>query len=181
MSAPHFFSHPSRGRGGPGSEPRPDLPAAPPDGAEVDPPSDAELVALPVPPVLQEPTAPSRRGATTRSKLAEGARGIKLAIRAESSYFAHAYRGLLIAISAALLGLSAGGWCLLIVSAALVLVAETFRCALCAALDAVADPADPLAKTAREIAAGGLLFASMTSAAITITVLVSRLGEVLGW
>ncbi|WP_152049745.1 diacylglycerol kinase family protein [Tautonia marina] len=121
------------------------------------------------------------RHATTRLKFDEGARGIKLAIRAESSFFAHAYRGLLIAICAVILGVSATGWCFLIISAALVLVAETFRCAIIATLDLMADPGDPRARGAREIASGGLLFASITSGCLTVMVLSAKLSEMLGW
>lgn len=121
------------------------------------------------------------RHATTRLKFDEGARGIKLAIRAESSFFAHAYRGLLIAICAVILGVSATGWCFLIISAALVLVAETFRCAIIATLDLVTDPGDPRARGAREIASGGLLFASITSGCLTVMVLSAKLSEMLGW
>lgn len=121
------------------------------------------------------------RNATTRLKFAEGCRGIKLAIRAESGFFAHAYRGLLIAMTAAILGVSPTGWCFLIVSAALVLTAETFRCAILMTLDLVAEPGDPRARTAREISSGGLLFASITSGCLTVLVLSSRLSEMLGW
>lgn len=121
------------------------------------------------------------KNTTTRKKLAEGARGIKRALRAESSFFAHAYRGLLIAISALILGVSATGWCFLIVSAALVLITETFRCAISISLDLLAEPGDPKAIAIREIASGGLLFASISSACLTIMVLGERLGEVLGW
>lgn len=122
-----------------------------------------------------------RKRVTTRLKLAEGARGIKQAIRAESSFFAHAYRGLLIAISAIILGVPAIGWCFLLISAALVLLAETFRCTIHVILDELDDPDEPRFVAAREIASGGLLFASITSAGLTLMVLTSRLGELLGW
>lgn len=125
--------------------------------------------------------ATEAKNSTTRKKVSEGARGIKRALRAESSFFAHAYRGLLIAISALILGVSATGWCFLIVSAALVLITETFRCAISISLDLLAEPGDPKALAIREIASGGLLFASITSACLTIMVLGERLGEVLGW
>ncbi|WP_169976707.1 diacylglycerol kinase family protein [Tautonia rosea] len=128
------------------------------------------------PQILTEP-----RHATTRLKFDEGARGIKLAIRSESGFFAHAYRGLLIAICAVILGVSSTGWCFLIVSAALVLVAETFRCAILATLDLLVEPGDPRVRNAREIASGGLLFASITSGCLTVMVLSAKLSEMLGW
>src|SRR5690348_2475284 len=60
----------------------------------------------------------------TRSKLFAGFRGLKHAVRGDSSFFAHGYRGTLIAITAALLGVNQWGWCLLIIAACLVLLAE---------------------------------------------------------
>ena len=54
----------------------------------------------------------------TRSKLAAGSRGIKSAVRGDSSFFAHGYRGTLIVITAALLGIDQRGWCLLVLGAA---------------------------------------------------------------
>ena len=51
----------------------------------------------------------------TRGKLAAGWRGLKSAIRGDSSFFAHGYRGTLIAITAALLGIDQRGWCLLVI------------------------------------------------------------------
>jgi diacylglycerol kinase len=165
MSKPHLFKPPSD-----------DEPAPPADGVpdEGHPAADVEQERDPLASV--EP-----RHATTRLKLAEGARGIKLAIRAESGFFAHAYRGLLIAITAAILGVSPTGWCFLIVSAALVLTAEAFRCALITSVELFAEPGDPRARIVREMASGGLLFASITSGCLTITVLSAKLGEMLGW
>lgn len=188
MSDPHLFPNRARGEGnqtGPDLRPGPDpalaasAPAPAPEPFEL--PSGAQLVDLEAEADELDPQPADRRGATTRRKLAEGARGIKLAIRAESSFFAHGYRGLLIAISAAILDVPPMGWCFLIISAALVLLAETFRCGIIATLDAVARPGDPKARVAEEIASGGLLFASITSACLTFAVLGSKLGELLGW
>src|SRR5437588_9267366 len=69
-----------------------------------------------------------RRG--SRDKFAAGLRGLKHAIRGDSSFFAHAYRGTLIALTAALLGVSPWGWCLLVIAACLVLVSELMHSAL---------------------------------------------------
>ncbi|MEW4571207.1 diacylglycerol kinase family protein [Tautonia sp. JC769] len=165
MSKPHLFQSRTHGDGEPTVSV---LPAQVPE-QEIDEGSEG-------PQILTEP-----RQATTRSKFDEGARGIKLAIRAESGFFAHAYRGLLIAICAVILGVSSTGWCFLIVSAALVLVAETFRCAIIATVDLIAEPGDPRARAAREIASGGLLFASITSGCLTVMVLSAKLSEMLGW
>src|SRR5271168_1506576 len=62
-----------------------------------------------------EPTAQADRR-NTRRKLAAGWRGLKSAIRGDSSFFAHGYRGTLIAITAALLGVNQWSWCLLVIA-----------------------------------------------------------------
>ena len=51
-----------------------------------------------------DPTAQADRR-NARGKLAAGWRGLKSAVRGDSSFFAHGYRGTLIVITAALLGI----------------------------------------------------------------------------
>src|SRR5206468_198678 len=46
---------------------------------------------------------------TTKEKFAAGLRGLKHAVRGDSSFFAHAYRGLLIGMTAAVLGIDPRG------------------------------------------------------------------------
>ncbi len=122
---------------------------------------------------------PDRR--TTGEKFSAGLSGLKLAIRGDSSFFAHAYRALLIVITAAILGISPIGWCFLVVSAALVLIAEMAHGAVDTLARALGDPEEPGLKAAREIATAGVLVAAVTSAAITLTVLGLKLGVQLGW
>src|SRR5262249_55619218 len=55
----------------------------------------------------------------SREKFAAGLRGLKHAIRGDSSFFAHAYRGTLIAITAAMLSVDPLGWCLLVIAASM--------------------------------------------------------------
>jgi diacylglycerol kinase (ATP) len=112
-----------------------------------------------------------------RSKLAAGWRGLKSAVRGDSSFFAHGYRGTLIAITAALLGIDPRGWCLLVVAACLVLIAELGHSAVDTLARSIADPEEPRLKTAREIAAAGVLVAAVGSAAITIIVLSVKFAE----
>jgi diacylglycerol kinase len=116
----------------------------------------------------------------TRSKLAAGWRGIKSAVRGDSSFFAHGYRGTLIVITAALLGIDQRGWCLLVLGACLVLIAELAHSSIDTLARAIGDPEEPRLKTAREIAAGGVLVAAVGSAAVTIIVLSWKFAELLG-
>ena len=118
---------------------------------------------------------------TTREKLGAGLRGLKHAVRGDSSFFAHAYRGLLIAMTAAMLGIDPRGWCLLTLAAALVLIAELALSAVDTLARAFGDAEAPGPKMAREIATGGVLVAAIASAAVTITVLALKLGDLLGW
>src|SRR6516162_2916324 len=94
-----------------------ELQAAPEGDARADPPS-----ALPGPyldfDAPREPTAQADRR-NARLKLAAGWRGLKAAVRGDSSFFAHGYRGTLIAIAAAMLGVDLRGWCLLVLGACL--------------------------------------------------------------
>ena len=116
-----------------------------------------------------------------KAKLAAGLIGLKHAFRGDSSFFAHAYRGLLIAIAAAMLGVGPSSWCLLVLSAALVLIAELSHSAIDTLARALGDPEAPGPKAAREIASAGVLIAVVVFAAVSVTILVLKLNDMLGW
>jgi diacylglycerol kinase len=119
---------------------------------------------------------------TMREKLAAGLRGLKHAVRGDSSFFAHAYRTLLIALTAALLGVGPLPWCLILLAAGLILVAELSHSAIDTMARALGNPEDDGLKVAREIATGGVLVAVFIAWAVWITVLVIRLVDHLaGW
>ena len=151
--------------------------------------TEAPPVLLPVPEVDERlfdleswPAWMARAGRrTSREKLAAGLRGLKYAIRGDSSFFAHAYRGILIAMTAALLGVSPWSWCLLVIAACLVLLSELTHSAIDTLARAIGDPEDPPLRMAREIATSVVLVAAIGSGAITITVLTIKFGELLGW
>lgn len=110
-----------------------------------------------------------------------GVRGLKHAIRGDSSFFAHAYRGTLIVITAGLLGVNQWSWCLLVIAASLVLIAELAHSAVDTLARAIGDPEEPRLCMAREIAAAGVLVAAFGSGAVTLTVLSWKLAQLLGW
>jgi len=118
---------------------------------------------------------------SSREKFTAGLRGLKHAIRGDSSFFAHGYRGILIAMSAALLGVSPWSWCLLVLAACLVLLSELTHSAVDTLARAAGDPESPPFRMAREIAAAGVLVAAFGSGAVTVVVLTMKLGELLGW
>ena len=132
---------------------------------------------------LEEPLAVTARAGrrTSREKFAAGLRGLKHAIRGDSSFFAHAYRGVLIVMTAALLGVNLWGWCLLVIAACLVLLAELTHSAVDTLARAVGDPEEPRLRIAREIAVAGVVVAAFASGTVTVVVLTWKLGELLGW
>jgi diacylglycerol kinase (ATP) len=151
----------------PQADPRADLPSALPEPyLQFDPP--------------REPTAQADRR-NARLKLAAGWRGLKAAVRGDSSFFAHGYRGTLIAITAALLGVNQWGWCFLFLGACLVLTAELTHSAVDTLARAVGDPEEPRLKTARDIAAASVLLAAFASGAVTLIVLSAKFVELVSW
>lgn len=116
-----------------------------------------------------------------RAKLSAGLSGLKHAFRGDSSFFAHTYRGFLIAIAATMLGVGPSGWCFLVLAAGLVLIAELCHSAVDTLARALGDPEAPGPKVAREIASGGVLVAVVVFAAVSVTVLVLKLNDLLGW
>lgn len=114
-------------------------------------------------------------------KLMAGLVGIKHAIRGDSSFFAHAYRALLIFLTAGMIGVSPLGWFLLVLALGLVLVAELMHSAVDTLARAIGDPDEPRLKVARDVAASGVLVTVFISAAVSIGVLTLKLGEYLGW
>jgi diacylglycerol kinase (ATP) len=161
---------------------RTELTSPPRDGpAAPRPASDGDL-ADPLAEWGETPAWAPRAGRRTfREKFAAGVSGLKHAVRGDSSFFAHAYRGLLIALTAALLGVGPMAWCLLVLATGLVLIAELTHSAVDSLARALGDPNEPRLKVAREIATAGVLIAVTLFAAVSITVLMVKLGELLGW
>lgn len=157
-----------------GHEPAPGMADRP--AADLDPPEDRLSDLEPTP----EPAAQADRR-NVQGKLAAGWRGLKAAVRGDSSFFAHFYRGTLIVIAAAMLGVDLWGWCLLVLVAVLVLLSELTHSAVDTLARAVGDPEEFRLKAAREIAAAGVLVVAIGTAFVTLTVLTTHLFHLLGW
>ncbi len=114
-------------------------------------------------------------------KLWAGLRGWKHAIRGDSSFFAHAYRAILVALTAGLLGVGPQSWIALVMAGCLIFIAELNHSAIDTLARAVGDPEQPQLKVAREIAAGGVLAAVVGSATVVTVILVFRFGDMLNW
>jgi diacylglycerol kinase (ATP) len=137
----------------------------------------------PLDPELSEPpewnTRVGRR--TMREKTVAGLSGLKYALRGDSSFFAHAYRGLLIALIGALLGISPLAWCVFGLAMALVFVAELAHSAIDTLARSLGDPEEQGLKVAREIATAGVLVSVVTLAALSVAILTLRLGDLFQW
>jgi diacylglycerol kinase len=116
-----------------------------------------------------------------REKLVAGLIGWKHAIRGDSSFFAHGYRVLLVALTAAMLGVGPQGWIVLVMAACMIFIAELNHSAIDTLARAIGDPEEPRLKVAREIAAGGVLIAVAGSGIVVGVILVLQFGDLLGW
>jgi diacylglycerol kinase len=115
-----------------------------------------------------------------QEKLWAGLSGWKHAIRGDSSFFAHGYRVVLVALTAAMLGVGPQGWVVLIMAGCSIFIAELNHSAVDTLARAIGDPDEPRLKVAREIAAGGVLVAVTGSAAVVGVILALKFGELLG-
>lgn len=118
---------------------------------------------------------------TMREKFTAGMSGLKYAVRGDSSFFAHAYRAILVAFAASLLGVGPMQWIVLIMAASLVLIAELAHSAIDTLARSLGDPEAPGPKIAREIATGGVLIAVVVFAATSIVILIFKMNEMFGW
>jgi diacylglycerol kinase len=115
-----------------------------------------------------------------REKLWAGLCGMKHAIRGDSSFFAHGYRVVLVALTAAMLGVGPQGWIVLVMAGCIIFIAELNHSAVDTLARAIGDPDEPRLKVAREIAAAGVLVAGVGSAIVVGVILVQKFAELLG-
>jgi len=115
-----------------------------------------------------------------REKLWAGLSGWKYAIRGDSSFFAHGYRVILVALTATMLGVSAQSWIILVLAGCMIFIAELNHSAIDTLARAIGDPDEPRLKVAREIAAGEVLVAVVGSAIVVGVILVLKFSELLG-
>ncbi len=129
----------------------------------------------------QWPVAPRARAGrrNLREKLWAGLNGWKHAIRGDSSFFAHGYRVVLVALTAAMLGIDATGWIILVMAGCSIFIAELNHSAVDTLARAIGDPEEPRLKVAREIAAGGVLVAVVGSAIVVGVIFTLKFGELL--
>lgn len=121
--------------------------------------------------------APRAGRKNLHEKLAAGLRGLKYGLRGDSAFFAHIYRGMLIALAAMLLNVGPTQWCFLIVALSLVFVAELASSAVDTLARALGDEDSPGLTAAREIATAGVLIAVTAFLAVSSIILITRFRE----
>jgi len=126
-------------------------------------------------PDLPEATPVPRPVRTWRSKFGEAARGIKLGIRGQSSFFVHFFVATLVVIAATVFQCDLLEWCLLIGCIGLVLTAELVNSAIETIFRGFDQATRDQVVGALHIAAGAVLVASTTAAAVGVLVIGRRL------
>jgi len=99
------------------------------------------------------------------------AQGIAYAVRTQKHLRFHLAAALLVAAAAAWLGLEPIEWAILLVVMALVISLEIVNTALELTIDRIGTERHPLAKAAKDAAAGAVLVASLFAAAVGVLLL----------
>ena len=127
----------------------------------------------------QQETPRPRR--TWAAKFGTAFRGLKLGVRGHSSFSVHFFFAALVVVAATVLQCNLEQWCLLIACIGGVLTAELFNSAVETLFRSLDAETRERAWPALDIAAGAVLFASLTASVIGLVVFVSRLVACLGW
>lgn len=130
--------------------------------------------------VEQRAPAPGR-AATLLSSFVYAFRGIGYLIETQRNAKIHCRFGLAAAALGAVLGIERGEWLALIVTIALVLAAEGVNTAVEATVDLASPGYHPLAKTAKDVAAGTVLLTAIASVAVGLVIFLPRLWPIAMW
>lgn len=103
-------------------------------------------------------------------KFRDAARGVKIAVRGEASYFVHFFVTATVILAAGVYERSPTQWCLLILCITAVLAAETLNTAIERLARAVSVETHPELRDALDIASGAVLLASLGAATVGLIV-----------
>ena len=109
---------------------------------------------------------PTKRRRPWRDKFREAARGVKLGVRGHSSFSVHFFFAALALAAAAVLGLDAGEWCVVLLCVGGVLTAELVNSAVETLFRGLDDDTKARIVGCLDIAAGAVLVAGVTAAAV---------------
>lgn len=129
---------------------------------------------------MEEPLTRADRRGGTLGKSRAGLNGLKLAIRGDSSFFAHGYRFTIVLMFGAMIQLPPLAWIILSICGGLVLLSELFNSAIDALTRSVAvGEGDEHAQAARDIGAASVMISVIVGFAVTIALFGIRLNELL--
>lgn len=117
---------------------------------------------------------------TILSSFGFAAKGIKYAMTTERNMKVHVVAALLVILAATVLGVGMMQWLFLLLAIALVLTAEMFNTALEAVVDLVSLDIHPLAKVAKDTAAGAVLITAAFAVIVGIVVFYRPIVALLG-
>lgn len=115
------------------------------------------------------PTSKTTRRRPNRywlQKFRDAARGVKIAVRGESSFFVHLFVTATVLLAAGVYERSSGEWCLLVLSITVVLTAETINTAIEHLARAVSVETRPELRDALDVASGAVLLAAIGAATV---------------
>ena len=135
----------------------------------------------------EEPRVSSAFSAKTRArqpwrdKFRVAFRGIKLGVRGQSSFFVHFFFAALVVAAAIVLGCNLVQWCLLLGCIGLVLTAELFNSAVETLFRGLDETTKARVWPCLDIAAGGVLLASITASVIGSLIFLFQVAALLGF
>ena len=101
--------------------------------------------------------------------------GVWRTVRSQRNMRVHLVAAMAVIVAAALLQISALAWACVILAIGLVIVSETLNTVVEALTDLFEPQSHPLAKTAKDAAAGAVLLASLTAVGVAVAVFGSRI------
>jgi diacylglycerol kinase (ATP) len=119
-------------------------------------------------------TGPGRGRAFLRS-FGYAGRGVGHVVRTQRNMQVHLTVALAAVIAGLVLGISAVDWACVIAAIGLVLTAETLNTVVETMVDLITDQYHPLARVAKDAAAGAVLLASLAAAGVGIAVFAPRI------
>ena len=132
-------------------------------------------------PAMSEPAPRPRPPRPWREKFRDALRGIKWGVRGHSSFFVHFFCAAGVLAAAFVLGLGPLQWAVLVLCIGLVFAAELFNSAVETLFRGLDAATQERSWRALDIAAGAVLVASLTAAAVGALVFLDRLRDLLGW
>lgn len=115
-----------------------------------------------------------------KAKFQDALRGVKYGIRGHSSFFVHFFFTALVVAAAVVLGCGPISWGILLFCIGLVLTAELFNSAIETLYQGLDERGKVRSRRALDIAAGAVLFASITAAVVGGFIFLYKLGQMFG-